>query len=103
MRIRRAVRQHKLDPQSLLIRSRTCFRGESFSESEILGLSHREINFDRVNSRNRSHQPAPWADQSTYLELRLSRNAIDRGDEPGELKVDPRGFNGGLGSLNLGF
>src|SRR5262249_12078227 len=101
MRIRRAVRQHKLDPQSFFVRLRTCFRGESFSESEILGLSHREINFDRVNSRNRSHRPAPWADQSTYLELRLARNTIDRGDEPAELKVDPRGFNGSLRSLDL--
>src|SRR5438477_5118599 len=103
MRIPRTVRQHKLDPQSLLIRSRTCFRGEAFSESEILRLSHREINFDRVNSRNRGHRPAPWADQSSYLELRLARNAIDRCGEPGELEVDPRRFDGGLRSLNLGF
>ena len=50
--------QHKLDPQSFLVRSRTCFRGQAFSESEILRLSHREINFDRVNSRNRGHRPA---------------------------------------------
>src|SRR5215470_7244571 len=103
MRIGRAVRQHKLDPQSFLVSSRTCFRGESFSESEILRLSHREINFDRVNSRNRSHRPAPWADQSTYLELRLPCNAIDRCDQPGELEVDPRRFDAGLRSLNLGF
>src|SRR5215467_9223726 len=101
MRIHRAVRQHKLDPQSFLVRSRTCFRGEAFSESEILRLSHCEINFDRVNRRNRSHRPAPCVDQSTYLELRLARNAIDRGNEPGELKVDPGGFNGSLRSLDL--
>src|SRR5690242_13518584 len=103
MRIRRAVRQHKLDPQSFLVRSRACFRGEAFSESEILRLSHREIDFDRVNRRNRSHRPAAGTDQSTYLELRLPCNTIDRCDEPRELEVDPRRFDGSLRSLNLGF
>src|SRR6516162_6345939 len=102
-RIRRAVRQHKLDPQSLLIRSRTCFRRESFSESEILRLSHREINFDWVDSRYRSHGSGGRTDESTHLELRLACNAIDRCDEPGELEVDPRRFDGSLRSLNLGF
>src|SRR5215470_4704761 len=101
MRVRRAVRQHKFDAQCFFVRSRTCFRGETFSESEILRLSHREINLDWVDSRNGSHRPAPWADQSTYLELRLARDAIDRGDEPGEPKVDPRGLNGSPRSLDL--
>src|SRR5215472_618947 len=103
MRIRRAVRQHKLDPQSFFVRSRTCFRGEAFSEGEILRLSHREIHFDRVDSRNRSHRSARRAHQSTHLELRLPCNAIDRCDEPGELEVDPRRFDRSLRSLNLGF
>src|SRR5262249_43426540 len=99
MRIRRAVRQHKLDPQSFLVRSRTCFRGEAFSESEILGLSHREINFDRVNRRNRSHRSGGWTDESTDLQLRLAYNSIDRRDEPGELEVDPRRLDRGLRSF----
>src|SRR3954454_7105763 len=103
MRIRRAVRQHKLDPQSFLVRSRTCFRGEAFCESEILRLSHGEINFDRVNRRNSGNGPAGWANERADLELCLSRDAIDRCDEPGELEVDPRGCDGGLRSLNLGF
>src|SRR6516225_11366530 len=103
MRIRRAVRQHKLDPQSLLIRSRTCFRRESFSESEILRLSHREINFDWVDSRYRSHGSGGRTDESTHLELRLACNAIDRRDEPRKVEVDLCSLDGGLNNLDLCF
>src|SRR5215831_6618029 len=103
MRIRRAVRQHKLDPQSLLIRSRTCFRRESFSESEILRLSHREIDFDRVNRRNSGNGPAGWANERADLELCLSRDAIDRRYEPRKVEVNLCGLDGGLNSLDLSF
>src|SRR5215469_1412914 len=103
MRIRRAVRQHKLDPQSFLVRSRTCFRGEAFSESEILRLSHREINFDRVNRRNSGNGPAGWANERANLELCLSRDAIDRRYEPRKVEVNLCSLDGGLSSLDLGF
>src|SRR5579864_3231092 len=103
MRIRRAVRQHKLDPQSFLVRSRACFCGEAFPESEILRLSHREINFDRVDSRYGSHRSGGRTDEGTHLELRLACNAIDRRYESGEVEVDSRRFDGGLRTLDLGF
>src|SRR5579871_392218 len=103
MRICRAVRQHKFDPQRFFASSRTFFRRESFSESEILRLSYREINFDRIDSRHRSHRSGGRGDQRTYLELSLPRNSIDWRHQPGEVEVDLRRFDGGLRSLDLSF
>src|SRR3954447_3626951 len=103
MRVRRAVRQHKLDPQIFLVRSRTCFRGEAFSESEILRLSHREINFDRIQRRNSGNGPAGWANERADLELCLSRDAIDRRYEARKGEVNLCSLKGGLSSLDLGF
>src|SRR6202034_3256284 len=50
--IRRAVRQNQLEPQ-FLVRCRAAdFRGKAFSPRQILWLSDREINLDRIHRRN---------------------------------------------------
>src|SRR5215831_18620715 len=74
---------------------------EALPPCEILRLAGGEINFDGVNRGNGGDRPATWADEGAHLELCLSGDAVDGGNEAGEIEINPRGFNGGLIRLNL--
>ena len=76
-------------------------RREPFVPIEILGLADSEINLDGVDGRHRRHRPAARIDQGAHLELSLPRNAIDGGNEPRKIEVNPGRFDGSLSCPNL--
>ena len=83
--IGRAVRQNQLKVQSFARRFATDLRRKALPPCQILWLAGGEINFDRVHGGNRRYNPASWGDECPDLKLGLSRDAVDRSDEAGEL------------------
>ena len=76
-------------------------RREAFPPCEILGLADREVNLDRLNRGNGGDRPAAGIDQRAYLQLGLSGDAIDGGNQPGKLEIDLCRFDRGLRGLDL--